>query len=74
MKGSLILLVFFALFAAASLLLPSPMFPGNVLCWLIGGAAIQYATYLSAFFNGILYGGTLWLLFVGLTRRLTQEK
>ncbi len=74
MKGAIILLVFFALFAAASLLIPSPMFPGNVLCGLIGGIVLDDVRYFSALLNGVLYGGTLWLLFTGLSRRLTQEK
>jgi hypothetical protein len=74
MKGAIILVVFFGLFAAASLLIPSPMFPGNVLCKLIGGAAFENIRYFSALLNGILYGGTLWLLFIGLSRRLTREK
>lgn len=74
MKGAIILLVFFGLFSAASLLIPSPMFPGNVLCKLVGGVAFENIRYFSALFNGILYGGTLWLLFTGLSRRLTQER
>jgi hypothetical protein len=74
MKGAIILLVFFGLFLAASLLIPSPMFPGNVLCKLVGGVVFENIRYFSALFNGIVYGGTLWLLFAGLSRRLTQEK
>ena len=73
-KGAIILLVFFGLFLAASLLIPSPMFPGNVLCKLVGGVTFENIRYFSALFNGIVYGGTLWLLFIGLSRRLTQEK
>ena len=74
MKGAIILLVFFGLFLVASLLIPSPMFPGNVLCKLVGGVVFENIRYFSALFNGIVYGGTLWLLFAGLSRRLTQEK
>lgn len=74
MKGAIILAVFFGLFVAASLLIPSPMFPGNVLCKLIGGTVFENIRYFSALLNGILYGGTLWLLFIGLSKRLTQEK
>ena len=68
------LLVFFGLFAAACLMIPSPMLPGSALCNLIGGPALQYVKYVSAFFNGILYGGTLSLLFIGLSKRFAQEK
>jgi hypothetical protein len=74
LKGIAILLVFFVLFTGASLLIPSPLFPGNVLCRLIGGLAVQYTTYASAVFNGILYGVALWLVFIAINRRLGREK
>lgn len=67
-------MVFFILFTAASLMIPSPMFPGNVLCTLIGASVIQYKAVVSALFNGILYSVAMWLIFVGVSRRLTQEK
>jgi len=67
-------MVFFILFTAASLLIPSPMFPGNVLCNMIGASVIQYTAVVSALFNGVLYSVVLWLIFNGLSRRLTQEK
>jgi len=76
MKGT-ILFVFFILFTAASLMIPSPMFPGNVLCALVGASVasvVQYETFLSAFFNGVLYSVALWLIFMAVSRRLTQEK
>lgn len=74
MRGIIILVVFFLMFTAASLLIPSPMFPGNVVCTLIGGVVSEYTVYVSAFFNGVLYGIVLWLVFIAITRRLTQEK
>jgi hypothetical protein len=70
----MILMVFFILFTAASLLIPSPMFPGNVLCTLIGASVSQYTAVVSALFNGVLYSIALWLIFVAVSRRLTQEK
>jgi hypothetical protein len=74
MRGTIILVVFFLMFTAAYLLIPSPMFPGNVACTLIGGVVSEYTVYVSAFFNGVLYGIVLWLVFIAITRRLTQEK
>jgi hypothetical protein len=64
------------LFTAASLMIPSPMFPGNVLCNLIGSSVniSQYASVVSALFNGILYSIVLWVIFVAVSRRLTREK
>lgn len=70
MRGMLILAVFFLMFTSASLLIPSPMFPGNVFCMLIGKATSQYIEYLSALFNGVFYGVILWLVFVVISRRL----
>ena len=66
----MILIVFFLLFASASLLIPSPMFPGNFFCALIGKAISEYAGYLGAIFNGVFYGVILWLVFVVISKRL----
>jgi len=74
MKGTLILVVFFLMFTSASLLIPSPMFPGNFFCMLIGEATSQYVEYLSALFNGVFYALILWLVFVVISRRLEQER
>jgi hypothetical protein len=70
MRGILILIAFFSLFTVASLLIPSPMFPGNFFCALIGQGTSQYVGSLSAVFNGIFYGVILWLVFIVLSRRL----
>lgn len=74
MKGAIILFVFFVLFTSASLLIPSPLFPGNMFCALVGESISQYAQYLSAFFNGIFYGGILWLIFLSVGKKLGAEK
>jgi hypothetical protein len=74
MRGALILAVFFLMFTSASLLIPSPMFPGNFFCALIGEVISQYIVYLSAVFNGVFYGVALWLVFFVLSRRLEEEK
>jgi len=68
-----ILIAFFFLFTSASLLIPSPMFPGNFFCALIGEAISEYAGYLSAIFNGVFYGVILWLVFVVISKRLEKE-
>jgi hypothetical protein len=70
MRGVLILIVFFLLFTFASLLIPTPMFPGNFFCTLIGESVVEYAEYLSAVFNGVFYGVILWLVFVVVARKL----
>jgi len=74
MKGIAILVAFFSLFTVASLLIPSPLFPGNFFCSLIGEAVRGYVNLLSAIFNGVFYGVILWLIFAGISRKLGEEK
>ncbi len=74
MQGGKILVAFFLLFMAASLLIPSPMFPGNAFCTLIGGAVNEYPAFWSAAFNGVFYGVILWLVFVLISSRFEGEK
>ena len=71
MKG-LIVLVFFSIFAAASLLIPVPMFPGSWFCSVIGAGVQDVVVVLSAVFNGLFYGVILWLLFIGISRKLEE--
>jgi hypothetical protein len=71
MKG-IIALAFFSLFAAASLIIPVPLFPGSWFCALIGPSAQEYVGVLSAVFNGLFYGVILWLVFVGISRKLEK--
>jgi len=72
MKGITILLAFFSLFAIASLLIPAPMFPGSWFCALVGEGIRDYVSILSAVFNGAFYGVILWLVFVGIGRKLAE--
>ena len=73
MRGAPILIIFFLMFTVATLLAPTPMFPGNFLCVQIGPVISAYTVYLSALFNGIFYGIIVWLVFVGISRKLVQE-
>jgi hypothetical protein len=74
MRGAIILISFLLLFMSASLLIPSPMFPGNFFCTLIGESIAEYSSFLSAVFNGVFYGVILWLIFAVISRRLEREK
>lgn len=74
MKGAPILIVFFLMFLAASLLIPSPLFPGNSICIFIGKIAGEYQKLASAVFNGLFYGTILWLVFVAVSRKFEGEK
>ena len=72
MRGTRILMVFFCAFTIVTLLIPAPMFPGNLLCALIGEKIQAYMNVLSALFNGVVYGVALWLVFMGISRKLAQ--
>jgi hypothetical protein len=72
MKGMTILLAFFSLLAVTSLLIPTPMFPGNWFCALIGEGIREYVSILSAVFNGAFYGIILLLVFIVIGKRLGE--
>jgi hypothetical protein len=72
MRGTRILAVFFGVFAAATLLIQAPMFPGSLLSTFIGTKIQTFETVLSAVFNGLVYGVSLWLIFLGIGRKLSQ--
>ncbi|MBS7637169.1 hypothetical protein KEJ37_07585 [Candidatus Bathyarchaeota archaeon] len=74
MKGAPILVVFFLMFLVASLLIPSPVFPGNFLSTLIGNMTGEHQKFVSAVFNGIFYGAILWLVFIAVSRKFEKEE
>lgn len=65
-----IMLGFYALFLAISLLIPAPMFPGNWLSSLISSYIQNYSLIISALFNGLFYGSIMGLIFFGLSRKI----
>lgn len=73
MKGTPILVVFVIIFLVASLLIPAPMFPGNILSSLIGNVTAEYRGWVSAVFNAIFYGVLLWLVFVAVSRKFEEK-
>jgi len=73
MKG-IIILPFFSIFAVASLLIPTPIFPGSWFCAAIGAGIQEYVVVFSAVLNGLFYGSILWLIFIGLSRKLAESE
>jgi len=73
MKG-IIIIPFFLIFAIASLLIPTPIFPGSWFCSAIGSGIQEYVVVFSAVLNGLFYGSILWLIFIGLSRKLTESE
>jgi len=70
MKGAYLFVIFFFIFASAMLLIPLPMFPGNVVLALANAPSSGYTTYLSALINGIVYGLVTWAIFMVATKRI----
>jgi len=63
MKDSPIFVVFFVFFTLATILVPVPMFPGNMIYIWFGIPLISYAFYISAIINGITYGLVVWIVY-----------
>jgi len=72
MRGTRILLIFFLFFTVASFLIPAPMFPGSLLASMMGERIQDFTNILSALLNGAVYGAVLWLVFVGISRKLGE--
>jgi hypothetical protein len=72
--GLLILIVFLLMFTLATILVPIPLFPGNVLCSLIEIPLSESTKYLSALINGAFYGLIAWFVFILITRNLVSER
>jgi len=66
-------LAFFILFTLASLAVPVPLFPGNMISTLLGLSTTSYTPLFSAVTNGITYGVIVWLVFVLVTRNLDES-
>jgi len=72
MLGKLIFVVFFILFTIASILLPVQIFPGS----LIEGRfnlPMEYESCVSAVVNGLVYGVVVWLVFLVIGKKITEE-
>jgi len=67
-----VFLAFFLLFTLASLAVPVPLFPGNMVpIWFT--LPSDYTSFFSAVTNGITYGLIVWLIFVLATRNLDES-
>jgi len=74
MRGGAIFLAFFVLFTIASYAVPVPMFPGNLVSVLVVTLPTEYAPFVSAVVNGVVYGFVIWLVFVLVSRRFEEPK
>ncbi len=63
MRGLIIFAAFFIIFSASTIAIPAPMFPGNVICTLLGIPNANQILMTSAITNGIFYGSLAWIIF-----------
>ncbi|MCL6579960.1 MAG: hypothetical protein K6T73_11400 [Candidatus Bathyarchaeota archaeon] len=73
MIGTAIFLSFFLLFTLASLAVPIPLFPGNVIVTLLSTQNNQYILLLNALANGLTYGFIIWLIFYIGNKKLSKR-
>jgi len=67
MRAGAIFLAFFLLFTCASIAVPVPMFPGNMVQkWLS-------VPYISAVVNGLTYGLITWIVFLFVNRKIEKS-
>lgn len=77
MRGGAIFLVFFIFFTSATLAVPIPLFPGNIVHSVFSSSGIPvsfYTTLFEAVANGLLYGLLVWIVFVLVSRKLEEPE
>jgi hypothetical protein len=73
MRSPAIFLIFVILFTAASIAVPIPLFPGNVIPALLEIHASEFVRYLEALTNGLTYGFITWLVFFVVDKKLEKS-
>lgn len=72
MRAAAIFVAFFLLFTCASIAVPVPLFPGNMVPTWFGIPLSDYTTYLEAVANGLLYGFITWTIFFVINRKMDK--
>ncbi len=73
MRATSIFIAFFLIFTAASIAVPIPLFPGNIIATLSGIPASDYMPYLEALTNGLTYGFIIWVVFFFVDKKLEKS-
>jgi len=77
MKGGAIFLVFFVFFTTATLAVPVPLFPGNLVPLLYKAMSVPNSLYtplLNAVVNGVVYGFVVWFMFILVSKKLEEPE
>ena len=72
MRATAVFVVFFVLFTSASIAVPIPLFPGNAVQSWLKTSIPEYAPYVGATANGLLYGFIMWMVFFLIDRRIDR--
>ena len=70
MRATAIFLSFFLLFTAASIAVPIPLFPGNMIPAILGLQTLEILHYLGALTNGLTYGFITWIIYYIVDKRM----
>jgi hypothetical protein len=73
MRATAIFFIFFILFTAASIAVPIPLFPGNMVPKLLEMPVSEYIAYLEALTNGLTYGFVTWIVFFVVDKKLENS-
>jgi hypothetical protein len=73
MKAAQVFIAFFLVFTAASIAVPVPLFPGNLVTSFFHIPYIEYIIYIEAITNGIAYGLVIWLIFFLIIKKLDKS-
>jgi hypothetical protein len=63
LRGLAVFAVFFAIFLVSSLVISSPLFPGNVFCLVFSVSNLDLVVLVGALVNGVFYGFIAWIVF-----------
>ena len=72
MRATATFFAFFLLFTAASIAVPIPLFPGNMIPALLGLQTLEILHYLGALTNGLTYGFIIWIIFYLVDKRMEK--
>jgi hypothetical protein len=73
MRATAVFFMFFLLFTAASIAVPIPLFPGNMVSALLEMPVSNYMIYLEALTNGLTYGFITWIVFFVVDKKLENS-
>jgi len=72
LRATAIFVAFFLLFTCASIAVPVPMFPGNMISTWLRIPVSGYTSYVEAVVNGLLYGFITWMVFFLVNRKIDK--